>query len=64
MQTSNKYCVTHEYPMMVDGHEVIVKRYDNPVMESLIADHSELSFHKRERLNGRKWRGYGPAKRV
>lgn len=58
MQTAKqKYCVTHEYPMMINGQEVIVKRYDNPVMEAKVADHRELSFYRRNRLNSIKWKG-------
>ena len=49
--------VVLEYPMMVNGQEVIVKRYDNPAMEARVADHRELSFHRKNRLNGFKHRG-------
>lgn len=49
--------VVLEYPMMVNGQEVIVKRYDNPEMEARIADHRELSFHRKNRLNNVRYKG-------
>ncbi len=49
-----------EYPMQINGQDVIVKRYDNPEMEARISDHSELSFHNKGRLNNRPWRRKRP----
>lgn len=46
-----------EYPMIINGQEVMVKRYDNPELRARLSDHSSLSFHRKARMNGRKWEG-------
>ena len=46
-----------EYPVMINGQEVIVKRYEGTKCKAQVSDHSNLSFHSRERLNNTAIRG-------
>ena len=35
-----------EYPIQINGQDVIVKRYSNPEMESHLGDRRRLDFHR------------------
>ena len=57
MSKSSACEVELEYPIQINGQDVIVKRYNNPSLEARVSDHSSLDFHSQSRLTSTTYRG-------